>query len=73
MDVLSIEHRAKASISERRVLVAAPDPAKPGARSAPRDGGRWWLLPMLPVFWALALAWTVGDVLRSARRRRVSR
>lgn len=69
MDVLSIEHRAKASISERRVLVSASDPVKPSARSNHRDGGRWWLLPLLPVFWALSLAWALGDVLRSPRRR----
>ncbi|MCK6475034.1 MAG: hypothetical protein L6R28_25210 [Planctomycetes bacterium] len=73
MDVLSIEHRAKASISERRVLVSASGPAKPGACAEHRDGGRWWLLPLLPVFWALSLAWAVGDVFRSPRRRRVSR
>lgn len=73
MEVLSIEHRAKASISERRVLVPASDPVKPSTRSHSRDGGRWWLLPLLPVFWALSLAWAAGDVFRSPRRRRVSR
>lgn len=69
MDVLSIEHRAKASISERRVLVTASDPVKPSARTEPQDGGRWWLLPLLPAFWALSLAWALGDFLRSPRRR----
>lgn len=73
MEVLSIEHRAKASISERRVLVTASGPVKPSARAQPRDGGRWWLLPLLPVFWVFSLAWALCDVLRSSRRRRVSR
>lgn len=67
MDVLSIEHRAKASISERRVLVTASDPVKASGRAEPQDGGCWWLLPLLPVFWVLSIVWAASDALRSRR------